>query len=138
MLRFMLDSNFENFCFEYSRYVYYNIRGVYYVVYGGYVFEVAERRLSDYFCIFFIFMNLVYWLECVYERKYLFCYFGLYRRMWFYRVCFRFFKYFNIIRIVRVNLIVCLWVLSIFSNNIRLRLKYSIFNKCFVDFFVFC
>lgn len=81
MLRFMLDLNFENFGFEYSRYVYYNIWGVFYVVYGVYGFEVAERRLSDYFCLFFIFMNLVYWLECVYERKYLFCYFGLNSRM---------------------------------------------------------
>lgn len=46
-----------------------------------YALEAVERRSSDHFRIFSIFMNLVYWSECAYERKHLFCYFGLYRRM---------------------------------------------------------
>lgn len=100
---------------------------------GEYALEAVERRSSDHFCIFSIFMNLVYWSECAYERKHLFCYFGLYRRMWFHRACSRFLKHLNTIRTVRANLTVCLWVLSTFSNNIRLRSKHSTFNKRSVD-----
>lgn len=73
--------------------MYYNIWVEYYVVYIVFVFEVVKRRLSDDIWFIFLFKDLFYWIFVDVCEKTRMCLFS------------SFLKHFNIILIIRVNLI---------------------------------